>query len=269
MITLTLKEPLSIPAEADCITPDNLHDKSRDDILRQTVYWGNKKLTIGDLFTVEGERAEHITVVTGECDKVKLIGHKMSRGAIHIKGSAGYNTGSYMTGGTLTIDGNARDYLGAMMEGGVIVLKGDAGHFLGGAYKGETSGMTGGEIFVHGSAGHETGGFMRRGFIVVGGDTGDFPGLFMLAGTLLVLGQAGVRVGANMKRGSVVLTRPPERMLPSFVYNSLLRSPAVNLVMKRASAMGFNVPMNPVFRRYSGDVNTVGKGELLVLEPPQ
>ncbi len=117
MITLALKEPTAIPAEADCISPDNFHNKSNSEIRGQKVYWGNKKLDLGDLFEVEGEKSESITVI-GDCDRVKLIGHEMSRGSIHIKGNAGFNTGSYMTGGRIVIDGNARDYLGAMMEAG-------------------------------------------------------------------------------------------------------------------------------------------------------
>lgn len=264
MITLNLKNQLSIPLEADCITPDNLKDKSNDQIRAETVYWGNKKMTIGDFFEVDGEKSESITVVTGDCDKVKLIGHKMSVGEIVIKGSAGYNTGSYMTGGKIVIEGNCLDYLGAMMEGGQIFLNGNAGHFLGGAYKGEMVGMTGGEIFVKGSTGHEVGCFMRRGFIVVGGDTGDFAGIYMRAGTILVLGQAGGRVGANMVRGSVILMNEVDS-LPSFYKNSVLKSPAIDMVLNRAACFGFTIPSKPQFTRYNGDVNLLGKGEILVL----
>jgi len=265
MITLTLKKPLSIPLEADCITPDKLRDKSNEEICGLKVYWGNKKLTLGDFFSVEGEKSESITV-TGDCDKVKLIGHEMSLGEIVIKGNAGYNTGSYMTGGKIVIEGNCRDYLGAMMEGGQIFLTGNAGHFLGGAYKGEMVGMKGGEIFVTGNVGHETGGFMRRGLIVISGDTGDFTGIYMHAGTIVVLGQAGGRVGANMRRGSVILMNEVEN-LPSFYKNSVLKSPAINMVLNRAASFGFKTPEKPQFIRYNGDVNLMGKGEILVLKP--
>lgn len=263
MIKLTLKKPLSIPLEADCITPDNLKDKSNEEIRGQTVYWGNKKLTLDDFFKIEGEKSESITVI-GDCDKVKLIGHQMSLGEIVIKGNAGYNTGSYMTGGKIVIEGNSRDYLGAMMEGGQIFVNGNVGHFLGGAYKGEMVGMNGGEIFVNGNAGHETGGFMRRGLIVVGGDAGDFTGVYMLAGTIVVLGRASGRVGANMSRGSVILMNEVET-LPCFYRNSILKSPAINMVLKRAASFGFKTPSNPQFIRYNGDVNLSGKGEILVL----
>lgn len=263
MITLTLKEKLAIPVEADCITPDNLRDKSNEEIKALKVYWGNKKLAIGDFFDVDGEKSEAITII-GDCDKVKLIGKEMSLGEIHIEGNAGYNTGSYMTGGQMIIDGNTRDYLGGMMEGGRIIVNGNAGNFLGGAYKGETVGMKGGEIFVKGNAGHETGGFMRRGLIVVGGNAGDFTGFFMHAGTVVVLGRAGDRVGANMTRGSVVLMNETV-MLPSFYENSTLQSPAINMVLKHAASFGFNTPDRPKFIRFNGDVNHVGKGEILVL----
>jgi len=262
MISLTLLEKLSIPLEADTITPDNLHDKTNDQIKRQTVYWGNKKKTIGDFFDAQGEMSDRITV-TGDCSKVKLIGHKMSFGAVHVKGSVGYNTGSFMTGGTLTIDGNAADYLGAMMEGGVIRLEGNAGHFTGGAYKGETVGMTGGEIVVKGNAGHETGGFMRRGMIGVGGSAGDFTGLFMLAGTIVVLGRAGERAGANMQRGSIILMNET-RLLPSFFLNGVVSTPAVDMVMRRLRELGLNPPAGGRYVRHTGDANTIGRGEILV-----
>jgi len=250
--------------EADLVTPDNLHDKSNDEIRRQTVYWGNKKKTIGDFFQVEGEKSDRITIA-GNCAKVKLIGHKMSFGAVHVKGNAGYNTGSYMTGGRITIDGNTADYLGAMMEGGLIHLKGNAGHFVGGAYKGETAGMTGGEIVVEGNAGHETGGFMRRGLIGIGGDTGDFAGIFMLAGTIVVLGRAGERVGANMRRGSIILMKQT-RLLPSFFQNGVVSTPAVEMILARLRTLGMNPPSAGRYVRHTGDANTIARGEILVRE---
>ncbi|MDH5637486.1 MAG: formylmethanofuran dehydrogenase subunit C [Nitrospinota bacterium] len=262
MISLTLMEKLSIPMEADLITPDNLHDKSNDEIKRQTVYWGNKKKTIGDFFEVEGEKSDQITMV-GDCAKVKLIGHKMSFGAVHVQGDTGYNTGSYMTGGSITIEGNTADYLGAMMEGGFIHLKGDAGHFVGGAYKGETVGMTGGEIVVEGNAGHETGGFMRRGLIGVGGNAGDFTGLFMLAGTIVVLGRAGERAGANMMRGSIILMNQT-RLLPSFFQNGVVSTPAVDMILNRLRTLGMNPPLAGRYVRHTGDANTIARGEILM-----
>jgi len=262
MITLTLKGKLSIPLEADSVTPDNLHDKSNHQIKEQTVYWGNKKKTIGDFFEVEGERSDRITVV-GDCAKVKLLGHKMSFGAVHVKGNTGYNTGSYMTGGAITIDGNTADYLGAMMEGGQIHLKGNAGHFVGGAYKGETAGMTGGEIIVRGNVGHETGSFMRRGLIAVGGNAGDFTGLFMLAGTIVVLGKAGERVGANMSRGSIILMNQA-RLLPSFLECGLVATPAVEIVLGRVRELGLAPAGGGRYVRHTGDVNAVGRGEILM-----
>ncbi len=263
MITLTLKEPVTIPVEADCVTPDNLHDKSTGAIRRLPVYWGSRKLALGDMFDVEGERSEKITVVTGDCDRVKLIGSKMSFGAIRIKGNAGYNTGSYMAGGRIDIEGDTLDYLGAMMEGGVIVCEGDTGHFAGGAYKGETSGMSGGEIIIKGNAGHEVGCFMRRGLIAVGGDSGDFAGVHMLAGSIAILGRAGARAGANMKRGSIILMNDAE-ILPCFFENCVMRSPAIDLVLERARSLGLSPPAGRLFRRYNGDVNVLGKGEILV-----
>jgi len=108
-----------------------------------------------------------------------------------------------------------------------------------------------------------TGGFMRRGFIVIGGDAGDFPGMGMLAGTIVILGRAGVRAGATMRRGTVILMNETE-LLPSFFENALLHSPAIDMVLKRAASFGLAAPAGAAFRRFHGDVNTVGKGEILV-----
>ncbi|MDH4183773.1 MAG: formylmethanofuran dehydrogenase subunit C [Nitrospinota bacterium] len=262
MITLTLKETQSIPLEADCITPDNLSTKTNDEIKRQIVYWGNRKKTLGDFFEVEGEKSDRITMV-GDCQKVKLIGHKMSFGSILVKGNTGYNTGSYMTGGSLVIDGNTADYLGAMMEGGFIHLKGSAGHFTGGAYKGETTGMAGGEIVVEGSVGHEAGSYMRRGLIAIGGDAGDFTGLFLQAGSVVVLGKAGERAGANMKRGTIILMNQVG-LLPSFHDSGIFTSPVINILMRRIKSLGLNPPETGRFARYTGDSTGVGKGEILI-----
>ena len=262
MITLKLKEKLSIPVEADCITPDNFQDKTNGQIKALTVHWGNKKRVLGDFFEVDGEKSSDI-VVEGDCDKVKLIGHQMSFGSIHIKGNCGYNTGTYMTGGKIVIDGNARDYLGALMEGGQIFCNGDVGHFLGGAYKGETTGMSGGEIVVKGNAGHEIGGYLRRGLIAVGGDCGDFPGIFMQAGNVVILGKPGIRGGSNMVRGTIVLMNETE-IMPTFYENSLLNSPAIDMLLNRVSELGLDVKPGHTFRRFTGDMNQIGKGEILM-----
>src|SRR5262249_54529311 len=115
-------------------------------------------------------------------------------------------------------------------------------------------------------AGNEVGASMRRGLIAVGGDTGDFTGVSLVAGTVLVLGAVGQRPGAGMKRGSVIAAGPPPALLPTFRPDCDYRPGFRQLHPRRLRAWGCPVPDGlcaAAWRRYSGDLVALGKGEIL------
>ncbi|MGD2144328.1 MAG: formylmethanofuran dehydrogenase subunit C, partial [Anaerolineae bacterium] len=96
-VVLSLKEPTTIPIEADSISPDDFSGRSRDEIAALPVFYGRRRVSLGDLFTVDGSGSENI-VVSGDLAHVKRIGQEMSRGSITIRGDVGMHLGAKMRG---------------------------------------------------------------------------------------------------------------------------------------------------------------------------
>ncbi len=265
-VTLRLKEPTTIPIEADSICPDQFVGRSRAEIRALPAFYGRRKVTLGDLFTVEGEESDQI-VLEGDLSHVKKIGQRMTRGYITVRGDVGLHLGAYMRGGEIVVEGNAGDWAGAHMQGGRIWIRGNAGHLLGAAYRGEKRGMNRGEIVVEGDAGQQVGAQMRRGLIVVLGDVGDFAGARMIAGSIIVSGRLGARAGAGMKRGTIVALADHEELLPTFHYDCHFQPVFLRYYLLHLQALGMSVGdeyFEGFYRRYHGDVTALGKGEILI-----
>lgn len=266
MLRLTYRGETTVPVEAECIAPDKLAGKSLAEIAALPLFHGNRPATVGDFFTAEGDSADADVVLTGDCSRVKLLGAGMAGGRLVIESDAGMHVGAEMTGGELIVRGNVGDWVGAELHGGRIHVHGNAGHLAGAGYRGSRRGMRGGVLLIDGNAGNEVGGTMRRGVIAIGGDVGDFVGCGMIAGTILVGGQPGIRVAPGMKRGSVILFGPMPPMLPSFRYACSYRPSFVPLYLRQLRAWGFAPAERwtaAEFRRYSGDLVALGKGEIL------
>jgi formylmethanofuran dehydrogenase subunit C len=266
---LRLKDSITLPVEAESISPDRFAGLGREDVMALPILYGRRSLTIGDLFTVEGDGAEEI-VVEGDLSHVKRIGQGMSQGQITIHGNVGMHLGANMCGGEIGVHGNVDAWAGAHMSGGTIRVFGNTGSMLGAAYSGETRGVRGGTILVFGSAGPRAGERMRRGLIAIQGDAGEFAGARMIAGSLFVFGELGARAGAGMKRGTIVaLGGLAGDLLPVFHYACSYNPPFLRLYLRRLHEWGLPVAPGQVegnFRRYTGDITTLGKGEILVYD---
>jgi formylmethanofuran dehydrogenase subunit C len=269
VVTLRRKETSSIPIEADSIRPDLFVGQTQAEIEALPAFFGRRQTTLGDLFDVEGADSEQI-VVEGDLRHVKRIGQRMSRGRITIRGDVGMHVGAQMSGGEIAIHGNVDAWAGAHMSGGVIRVHGNAGPMLGAAYAGETRGMRGGVILVEGDAGVRAGERMRRGLIVITGDVGEFAGARMIAGSLIVFGTLGPRAGTGMKRGTIVaLGELAGDLLPVFRYACSYRPTFMRVYLRRLREWGLPVTQKQVegvFRRYTGDITTLGKGEILIYD---
>jgi formylmethanofuran dehydrogenase subunit C len=152
------------------------------------------------------------------------------------------------------------------MRGGRLHVRGDAGHLAGAAYRGSRVGMRGGVLLIEGKAGNEVGAGMRRGLVAVGGDTGDFPGASLIAGSVFLFGKPGLRAGAGMKRGSVVACGEAPALLPTFRYDCDYRPVFLRLYLRQLREWSFPVRdelFRGSWRRYSGDLVALGKGEIL------
>lgn len=265
-VTLERRESSTIPVEADSICPDRFVGLGQTEIAALPALYGGRKVTLGDLFEVEGLGAENVSV-SGDLRAVEKIGHGMTMGRVTVSGDVGPHLGAYMGGGEIVVEGSAGDWAGAQMSEGRMIIRGDAGDHVGGAYPGETSGMSGGTIVVAGDAGREVGARMRRGLIVVLGDTGESVGSDMLAGSVFVGGRLGGRPGVGMKRGSIVAFGEAPESLPTFRYASTYRPVFVSFYLRRLLESGaLESPGLPdgEFRRYVGDVDSGGWGEVLV-----
>ncbi|MBN2243347.1 MAG: formylmethanofuran dehydrogenase subunit C [Acidobacteria bacterium] len=267
MTTLALKTRLEAPLEAAGIVPERFAGRPSGAIAGIPVTYGNEPARLGDFFSVNGDGSLEI-VLEGDMSRVKNIGAAMSRGKITVRGDAGMHLGAEMRGGEIEVHGNAGDWAGAEMKGGKIRIRGNAGHGLGGAYRGSRRGMDRGVILVDGNAGNEAGSVMRRGLIAVAGDAGDFAGAFMIAGTLAVFGHLGMRAGAGLLRGTIVTFTRPE-LLPTFRYDCSYSPGFLRLLLEDLRLQGMPVPGDCAggrYRRYSGDFNRLGKGEILVYD---
>lgn len=268
MITLTLKEQLAFPLEAELITPDSLLGKSTAEIANLPLLYGNQAAHFGDFFTIKGNGEPDILLEGDGLARVKHIGNAMTQGRVTVHGDAGMHLGASMSGGEIYVHGSVSDWAGAEMTGGKIHITGNAGHGLGSAYRGSRHGMNRGLIIVEGNAGNEAGALMRRGLVVILGDAGEFPGAFMIAGSIIVFGHIRGRPGAGMKRGTIVAYSPPE-LLPGFRYDCTYQAGFLQLMLQSLRQHGLPLPDEQLagnYRRYSGDFTTLGKGEILVYD---
>lgn len=276
-VILELKDQPSLPVEAESIIPENFKDKNLDEIYSIPLLLGNRKKKIEDFFKVEiinqddeNKAADNSIKVFlhGDLSRFKYLGRGMTEGEIEIEGSVGFHAGAFMKNGSLVIKGDAGDWLGAHMAGGRITVLGSAGHFIGSGYRGKTEGMTGGTILIKGNAGRMVGAKMRGGLIAVGEDCEDELGYRMLEGTIVVTGNPGIRIGANMKKGTIILLKTA-KLLPIFYYNCSYRPTFWRLLRKDLQSKGLDFlesSENALFKRYIGDANEGGRGEVLICQ---
>lgn len=270
MLHLRTKSATSIPVEADEVSPDKLAGKSIREIETLPLQHGNRRVPLAEFFDVSGAPDSEDIVIDGDCRHVKWLGARMNRGRLTIHGGAGAHLGAEMTGGAIHLHGDADDGLGKAMRGGLIRVRGDVGARAGGVEAGARAGMRGGVILIEGSAGADVGANMRRGLIAIGKNCGEFAGAGLIAGSIFVFGAAGPRLGAGIKRGTVAVFGELPPLLPTFRFDCTYRPAFVEIYLRRLNAWTFPVPdavRHGSFRRYSGDLLSLGKGELLHWQP--
>ena len=214
------------------------------DLAGATVVFGNRRLPLAELFAIEG----------GSDDALVLRGTDRRCDAI----------GEGLDGGTIIVEGDAGFYAGRGMKAGLLHIKGGAGDFLAAAHPGTRRGMSGGVVRVDGSVGDRAGEFIRRGIVIVGGDAGAYAGARGIAGTLVVLGRCGPYAGWALKRASVVLAQAPQSMPPGFGDAGLHEIVYLRLLARR---LGLDPAPFARVRRFAGDTQAGGKGEILVAAP--
>ena len=219
---------------------------SRDLAERPVYLESDGPVALGEMFELKGQPNGRIRF-TGDLVLADRLGAGMTEGEVVVEGSLGNEPGLALAGGT-------------------IVIEGDVGPRAGAAPLGFKRGMTGGELIVRGSAGPGAGATMRRGLLVIGKTAGDQTGLGMIAGTVVVFGAAGDDSGLWSKRGTVIALgriTPP----PTYVYACTYQPVHLRLLLTRLGVR-YGLPVRPrhlkgFYRRYSGDMAELGKGEIL------
>jgi formylmethanofuran dehydrogenase subunit C len=93
VITLAIRSAVSVPIEAETITPHALTGKRVSEIEALPVVQGNATARLGDFFQVSGD-ADGAVRLTGDCSRVKYIGKGMTDGRIEVDGDAGMHLGA-------------------------------------------------------------------------------------------------------------------------------------------------------------------------------
>jgi formylmethanofuran dehydrogenase subunit C len=201
---------------------------------------------MGELFDLTGTPAGLITF-QGDFTKVDRLGAGLAEGMVAVGGDVG-------------------DEVGLAMSGGFLDIHGSVGARAGGAAADARRGMTGGELLIRGDAGPEPGTRMRRGLLVVTGDVAGRAGSGMIAGTVIVFGQTGIAPGRWSKRGSIVVLGEAT-IPPTYRYACTYRPEHLRLTLLRLRhrhrVTVEERHVSGLYRRYSGDLADLGKGEIL------
>jgi formylmethanofuran dehydrogenase subunit C len=106
---------------------------------------------------------------------------------------------------------------------------------------------------------------MRRGTLYCGG-VGESAGIGMIAGNLIVAGAIGSSVGSGNKRGSIVALNGVH-VPPTYAYACTYRPPHIPLMLlslrARFGVVVDDAHLHGLYKRYSGDLAEIGKGEIL------
>jgi formylmethanofuran dehydrogenase subunit C len=242
-----LKSPLSARADFSEVLAGQWAAAAAVELARRPVHLdGQDLVSLGDLCEVKGEPAGRIRF-EGDFSRADRLAAGLTEGDVVVDGDLGRDAGSGMAGGSLEVSGNT-------------------GSGAGGAALEARRGMSGGEVVVHGSVGSEAGSRMRRGLLVIGGDAGPDAGFGMIAGSVVILGGATSEVGRWSKRGSIValgaVTVPV-----TYRYACTYEPIHLRLTLRRLRAR-YSLPLEDrhvrgLYRRYSGDLADIGRGEIL------
>jgi formylmethanofuran dehydrogenase subunit C len=242
-----LKSPLRQRVDFSEVLVDSWTSFSAKAMAERPVYLeGDRNTSLGDLFEIQGTPD----------GRIRFVGNLASVGRL----------GAGLNDGTVTVEGNVGMEAGLAMSGGALVIEGDAAARAGASPLGHKRGMTGGELIIRGSAGPEAGAAMRRGLLVIARAAGERTGLGMIAGNVIVFGTAGSDTGLWSKRGSVVALgaiTPPATYAYACTYQPIHLRLMFTRLQVRYGLSIHRRHLTGLYRRYSGDLAELGKGEIL------
>ena len=260
MSTLKLRAEPPERIDLHAISPLALSRLTEAEAGKLAIGTTRKGVSLGDLFAITLDGSDTL-VIEGGSSRLDRVGADLSEGIIRVEGDVGQRLGEGMAGGALTVTGSAAPFAGALATGGTITIEGDAGDSAGGAVYAAKAGLDGATLIVKGRAGANLGDRMRRGLILVA-EAGAHAGSRMIAGTILadVLGD---HPGYGMRRGTIVAGRHGA-LLPTFVETGTPDLVYLRLLRRNLERHGHRQAelLKGSLRRHSGDLATLGKGEL-------
>ncbi|HEX8416236.1 MAG TPA: formylmethanofuran dehydrogenase subunit C [Methylobacterium sp.] len=262
MSTLTLRQEPPERLDFMHVNPRALMGLSESAIAHLTVGTSRHAYPLGECFTVKLDGSDELTIEGGST-RLDRVGAALSDGHIRVVGDVGQRLGEGMAGGSVTVTGSAGPFAGSGATAGTITIEGDAGDHAGGAVYAAKAGLDGATLVIRGRAGDHLGDRMRRGLLLVG-EAGSYAGSRMIAGTIAA-SRVGDHPGYGMRRGTI-LAGGHGAISPSFVETG-----THDLVFLRLLARALR-GLSPAhadlaagaLTRYSGDLATLGKGELWV-----
>ena len=245
-IVARLRAPLAGRTDLGGMLPAGWTGLGADELARRPVGVAGRAAAAGDLFELGGTAAGRIRF-EGALAGADRIAAGLAEGAVEV-------------------DGDVGDDAGLAMSGGSLLVRGSAGARAGGAAAEARRGMTGGELVVLGDTGPDAGARMRRGLLAIGGQAGSYAGAGMIAGNLVLLGPAGEGSGLWSKRGSIVALGPIA-IPPTYRLACTYHPVHLRLILGRLRSR-FGLPiedryLSGLYRRHSGDLADLGKGEIL------
>lgn len=267
---LRLRHDITVGLNLRGVLPSRLLPMSLEEAAKVTVWHGNQRVQLGELFDVETEtRREDTLRIIGDLSKADNVGAGLDGGTLFVQGSVGNHAGQEMREGSLYIHGHVGNNLAEDMQGGFLKVLGNVGDRVGAPLPGENRGMAGGSVFILGSAGNELGHRMRRGTIAVTNDCGDYVGYEMLAGTIFVGGKAGTSPGLMMRRGTIIL-HGNERsdLMAGFMPACRFKPAMMPLLAQDFSRQEVPEVARLISQRdydlFHGDLAQMGRGEILL-----
>ena len=265
-LVLKLKKKLKFRINLGLLTPDKIINKEISTIKSLKITYGKEKKEISNFFSISGKLKNGI-LLKGNLNKCDFIGDNMKDGKIIIKGDVGDYLGNQMKGGKITVYGSSSNYTGASLKNGEILITKNTGDFLGSSIQGEKLGMTGGVIIVKGNAGHRVGFKMRSGVVYIKKNVKNYVGCQMIAGTIIIKGKIGSNLGVLMKRGTIILEKHKlsESHLNYNGKNNYIFLKIIQSYLEKLNDEFKDIFPNTYIKKYLGDINCKGMGEILIL----
>tara|TARA_B100000989_G_C19530348_1_gene469321 strand:- start:2817 stop:3650 length:834 start_codon:yes stop_codon:yes gene_type:complete len=240
-------------------------------ILNLKIMYDGKEKRISDLFEVKIDSKfknvkKTVFIINKTNHFFENVGYYWKENKLIVNGDVGSFLGAKMSGGIIELNGNCENFLGANMFDGEIKINGNAMDYVGSAIFGETIGMSGGLIIIKGNAGDFLGSFMRRGLIFVECNVGFKCAKNLIAGTVIIKKNVETCFGNAMKRGTLILKKNPKKIPDYFVDCGIQEFNFPTLFEKFLKNKKIKNSNNKIYRKYIGDRNNMGLGEILVEE---